>query len=71
MVLGLSNPMGPAAEMQACIDERENLSVGANLDRQIRQAEEKLARLHAVKRSMEGTGLLSLRISDLQIAMSY
>jgi|GEM_PF-4733168 len=72
MGFGLSNPqVSRQADIQCAIDERENLTVGGNLDRQIRVAEEHLARLHRIKREMEGSGLLSLRICDLQTAMNW
>lgn len=46
-----------------------NMTVGQNIDRQIATVESELLRLRGIKKNLEDSGLLKLKIMDLRQAM--
>lgn len=52
-------------------ERMRNLTVGDNLDRQIAALQQHLEYLRGIKRNLESSGLLSLKIQDLRQAMQF
>jgi len=69
--VGMQETQANYADKLTTREEMRNMTVGMNIDRQIADAEERLAQLRSVKRNLEDSGLMKLKIEDLRQAMQF
>jgi hypothetical protein len=75
MDYGLMGGLGMAQQNKVGLPEEYarplEMTVGENIERQIQAAEAAVLRLKNIKRNLEDSGLLKLKIADLQQAMQF
>lgn len=69
-LMGANYPM-EAAQATMPAQRRLDITIGQNLDEQIKQAEARLQELRDTKDRMEQSGILTTRIDDLQRALRW
>ena len=61
----------PSTAGQLIVKRRPDVTLRQNIDMQIEQAQERVAELRATKARMEQSGILDMRIDDIQRAMRF